>query len=142
MERRTEGKPTQIVDDFWVWVERGRFSGGDYTGKWMLFYDLTVLDEKWDHVKSLYEQGLLGENGLAKCSTARSNPNATSKKSGVIIIYTPDFRDQETVYDVAVVLHEKLSYKGIMYYKTDAQTHAGLYASQGSKKNHIYRYPL
>src|SRR4051794_27110472 len=100
--------PTQTVDNYWLWAESPTkaFMSGPRTGKWMLFYDKSVLDEKWAVVKILVENDLLG--GLAKCSTAKENPNATSSKSGVIIVYTSDYLDQEEVYRVAVILHEKL----------------------------------
>ncbi|KAG0309779.1 hypothetical protein BGZ98_008237 [Dissophora globulifera] len=134
--------PTQTVDNYWLWAKSPTkgFMSGPRTGKWMLFYDKSVLDEKWAVVKILVENDLLG--GLAKCSTSKENPNATSSKSGVIIVYTSDYLDQEEVYRVAVILHEKLEYQRIMYYKTDEQTYAGAYAKNGSKVNHIYHYPL
>ncbi|KAF9280281.1 hypothetical protein BGZ68_007336 [Mortierella alpina] len=134
--------PSQTVADYWLWARSStkEFPGGPRTGKWMLFYDKAVLDEKWAAVKELVEQDQLG--GLAKCSTARETPNATSSKAGVIIVYTSDYENQEEVYDVAVKLHEALEYNKPMYYKTDEQTHAGVYAKNGSKKNHIYKYPL
>ncbi|KAF8928579.1 translation initiation factor eIF 4e-like domain-containing protein [Dissophora ornata] len=134
--------PTQTIDKCWLWARTPskNFAGGSRTGKWMLFYDKSVLDEKWAATKELVEQDLLG--GVAKCSTAQENPNATSSKTGVIIVYTSDYLDQEEVYRVATVLQEKLEYNKTMYYKTDEQTLAGLYAKNGSKKNHIYRYPL
>ncbi|KAK3834034.1 MAG: translation initiation factor eIF 4e-like domain-containing protein [Linnemannia gamsii] len=134
--------PTQILDEYWLWAKAPSkdILGGPRTGKWMLFYDKSVLDEKWATVKQLVEQDMLG--GLAKCSTAKENPNATSSKSGVIIVYTSDYQDQEEVYRIAVILHEKLEYNRTMYYKTDEQTHAGAYRKYGSQKNHIYSYPL
>ncbi|KAF9150319.1 hypothetical protein BG015_007890, partial [Linnemannia schmuckeri] len=102
--------PTETFNEYWVWVKSPskEFLGGPRTGKWMLFYDKSVLDEKWAAVKRLVEQDMLG--GLAKCSTAKENPNATSSKSGVVIVYTSDYMDQEEVYRIAVTLYEKLKY--------------------------------
>ncbi|KAF9186644.1 hypothetical protein BGZ51_001832 [Haplosporangium sp. Z 767] len=133
--------PTRTFNEYWLWAQSPSkdFLGGPRTGKWMLFYDKPVLDEKWAAVKQLVEQDMLG--GLAKCSTAKENPNATSSKSGVVIVYTSDYLDQEEVYRIAAILHEKLEYNRTMYYKTDEQTSAGAYRKHGSKKNHIYRYP-
>ncbi|KAG0250951.1 hypothetical protein DFQ27_009120 [Actinomortierella ambigua] len=134
--------PSQTFDEYWLWARsptRG-FQGGQRTGKWMLFYDKSVLDEKWAMVRQMVEQDRLG--GLAKCSTALGNSNATSAKTGVIIVYTPDYQNQEEVYEVAVTLHETMQYHRTMYYKSDEQTLAGVYAKHGSTKNHIYRYPL
>ncbi|KAF9428245.1 hypothetical protein BGZ94_003002 [Podila epigama] len=134
--------PTQITEDYWVrasappeMLSKGRPN----PGKWMLFYDKSILDEKWAIVKQMVEQGELGIG--AKCSTAKVNPNATNSKTGVIIVYTYDYQDQEDVLRVAITLHEKLQYKGKIYYKSDEQTMAGLYAKTGSKKNHLYVYP-
>ncbi|KAI1289094.1 hypothetical protein EDD11_009436 [Mortierella claussenii] len=134
--------PTQTVDEYWLWATSPskNFTSSPRTGKWMLFYDKSVLDEKWATVKTLVEQDLLGH--AAKCSTGKENPTATSAKSGVIIVYTSDCLDQEDVYRVAATLHEKMEYNRTMYYKTDEQTIAGAYAKNGSKINHIYRFPL
>ncbi|KAF9936474.1 hypothetical protein BGZ67_002335 [Mortierella alpina] len=134
--------PTQTVADYWVWAESTSkpLVSGLRTGKWMLFYDKSILDAKWAAVKELVEHDQLG--GLAKCSTAMENPNAMSSKTGVIIIYTSDYDNQEEVYDVAVKLQLALEYNKPMYYKTDDQTRAGMYAKNGSKKNHLYKYPL
>ncbi|KAF9094351.1 hypothetical protein BGX27_001472, partial [Mortierella sp. AM989] len=102
--------PTQTINQFWLWAKTPSkdFAGGPRTGKWMLFYDKTVLNDKWAIVKELVEQDLLG--GLAKCSTAKEGPNATDLKSGVIIVYTSDYLDQEEVYKVGTTLHERTQY--------------------------------
>ncbi|GJJ67709.1 hypothetical protein EMPS_00055 [Entomortierella parvispora] len=133
--------PTQIFNDYWVWAQSlsKEYRSGPRVGKWMLFYSKAALDEKWAIVKHLTEQDELG--GLAKCSTAKENPNAKNSKAGVIIVYTYDYQDQEDVYRVAVNLYQKLEYGRVMYYKTDDMTRAGLYAHTGSKVNHIYSYP-
>lgn len=88
--------------------------GGPCTGTWILFYDKSILDEKWAAAKALVVQDLLG--GLAKCSTAKSNPNATSSRSGIIIMSTSDYLDREEVYRSAI-LHKKTEYNRTMYYK-------------------------
>lgn len=64
------------------------------------------------------------------------------REMGVITVYTCDYLDQEEVNRVATNLHEKMEYKKTMYYKTDDQTIAGAYAKNGSKVNHVYRFPL
>ncbi|KAF9179242.1 hypothetical protein BGZ50_007132 [Haplosporangium sp. Z 11] len=135
--------PSQTVDEYWLWAESPSnkdFMDSSRTGKWMLFYDKSVLDEKWAAVKRLLEQELLGDS--AKCSTAKENPNSTNPDLGVIIVYTNDYLDQEDVYRIAAVLHEKMEYNRTMYYKTDEQTLAGEYSKYGSQKTHIYSYPL
>ncbi|KAF9080199.1 hypothetical protein BGX23_002512, partial [Mortierella sp. AD031] len=102
--------PTQMFNEYWLWAKSASkgFLGGPRTGKWMLFYDKSVLDDKWAAVKGLVEQDMLG--GLAKCSTAKENPNAKSSKSGVIIVYTSDYMDQEEVLRIAAILYEKMEY--------------------------------
>ncbi|KAG0348758.1 hypothetical protein BG004_004225 [Podila humilis] len=131
-----------IHDDYWVWAKSTSkgWHGQGKTGKWMLFYPKPELDAKWAIIQKLVEQDILG--GLAKCSTSKENDKAKGFSTGVIIIYTPDYRDQEDVYRVATVLHEVMAYKNTMYYKTDEQTNAGLYAKNGNKVNHLYKYPL
>lgn len=103
----------------------------------MLFYPSgQVLEDMWDKVLKLHKDNMLGI--LVKRSTG-SNPDYNSK-TGVIIVYTKDYDDKEDVFRVASVLREKLGYSQTMYYKTDDQTRAGLYAKYGSKRNHMYSY--
>lgn len=131
--------PSQVTDKRWVYAKHEEISIPSNSGKWMLFYDKSVIDEKWLQVKSLLERGKLGNS--AKCSTAVSDSTAVDSRS-VIIVYTTDYTDTEDVYRVAKILHKKLQYERPMYYKTDEQTYAGLYAISGSKKNYMYRYPI
>ncbi|KAG9319935.1 hypothetical protein KVV02_005535, partial [Mortierella alpina] len=62
-----------------------------------------------------------------------SRPFAIGARAGKI--------DAEEMYDVAVKLHLAVEYNKPMYYKTDDQTRAGMYAKNGSKKDHHYKYP-
>lgn len=133
-----EELPSLVTDKYWVHAIRAGDVSTSLCGKWMLFYNKSEIDEKWLHVKDLLEQGRLGYS--AKCSTALTNPNARDDKK-VIIVYTQDCTDKKDVYRVAKILHKELKYNQTMYYKSDEQTHAGLYAVTGSKKNYIYKYP-
>jgi hypothetical protein len=133
--------PSTVTNSPWVYEDynsKEALIGNNYVGKWMLFYDLSILDEKWNQVKLLLKQGKLGPS--AKCSTAMPNFNANSS-SKVIIVYTSNYNDHDDVFRVSKVLYDGLQYGKTMYYKTDEQTLSGSYRKTGSKKNHIYRYP-
>lgn len=106
-------------------------------GKWMLFYLLREVDEKWTSVKNLLFNNKLGPS--AKCSTAFS-PDEYYKQTRVIIVYTQNYEDANDVFRVAKVLKDELNYPKTMYYKADYQTRAGMYVHKGTKKKYLYSY--
>ena len=60
-----------------------------------MFVDAKDVDEVWDKIKRVTEEGKLG--GSAKVATAKSNPFATSLDKRVICVYTYDWTDEKDV---------------------------------------------
>ncbi|XP_072156773.1 UPF0696 protein C11orf68 homolog [Bemisia tabaci] len=101
-------------------------------GKWMVFLPKHSINAAWDKVKLAVSEGNLWQ---AKVSTV--NPKNSSH---VLIIYTKDYTD---LNDVIITLKTLESYgikspSTVIYYKTDEQTYAGIYAG-GKQKPWIYR---
>lgn len=101
-------------------------------GKWMMFFSMSYLDEKWKEAKALYLSGALTGINKICVSTRLSNP-----KSGVIKFYCgPSDNERLTKLFGNNLLNQMpfLSSTGYMYYKTEAQTLLGR-----RRKNWTYR---
>ena len=91
-DERPIGKPMSVTDEYWLF-ERDSKAGAKYqydpelTGKWMMFWNKSVLDERWKQAVILYREGKLTGITSMKVSTKRDNPRASDKTSGVIIFY-------------------------------------------------------
>lgn len=108
-------------------------------GKWMLFYDKLLINEKWELAKRLFRNGKLNGVVSMKCSTAFINPRASSDNS-IIILYCINSSFEEDIMDIGTNILNMFDYREnlYIYYKTDLQTNEGTRAT-GSKKNHTYK---
>jgi hypothetical protein len=75
--------------------------------------------------------------GSAKVSTAKENPNAKDPKADVICAYTHGVDDVADCRRVREALR-KLGVKWKVPYKTDADTVAGRYATDGNRVSRVY----
>lgn len=110
------------------------------TGKWMLFYPNEDMNEKWQLAKQLFRAGqLIGVRSM-KCSTAMENPRASSKDTGVIILYSSYSADEPYITKIGQHILAMTGYQQspYLYYKTDEQTFQGTRAT-GCGKNYLYR---
>jgi hypothetical protein len=129
-------KPSEITEEYWVSAvneNKNKYpEPAANCGKWMIFaYTGEQLDAIWEKVKKAVKKGLLGSS--AKCSTAKENPNALNKNSGVICIYTYDSNDKG---DLKRIVEELFKIEGVekLFYKEDNATYEGKYANKGDKK--------
>ena len=71
-------KPSQVRNQFWIYEEDLEFSNicpipcPSNEGKWMMFFDSTEIDEKWERAVTLYHQGKLTGIHALEVSTADS----------------------------------------------------------------------
>jgi hypothetical protein len=86
-EENKETVPSKIHDSYWIYEKNDKFDKLSFDGKWMLFFDKKIIDEKWRLLKQLYNDGKLIGIHSVKVSTAKDNPRATNQKTGVIIAY-------------------------------------------------------
>ena len=135
----TDLNPIDIYDYPWLYESDIRFlpSKIHNTGKWMLFYDKNLMNEKWSVCKTLYKESKLNGVFSMKCSTSYDNSRASSK-NGVIILYCNNSEDKETIMKIGENIKRLTSYPQTMSYKTDEQTRIGTRAT-GNKINHIYK---
>jgi hypothetical protein len=127
-------RPSQVKHEYWLYAERKK---GDYpktttnSGKWLIFAPISQIDEVWMKIKLATEDGRLGD--LAKVATAKPNPIATNPGMKVICVYTYDWTDEADVRRVRQELRA-LGITSKIPYKTDDDTNAGRYSSQGHKR--------
>jgi hypothetical protein len=114
---------------------------GTDTGKWMLFYPKSKMNEAWVLARQLYLNGKLDDDIVSmKCSTNYENPRASSFDEGVIILYCYNSTDEDKIMRIGKKIIEAFAYKErqIIYYKTDMQTREGTRAT-GCHRNYMYK---
>ena len=132
---RDESIPSQEKGGYWIHWSNERTCGD---GKWMLFFNKSIIDEKWNYFKKLYDSNKL--NGIVgmKVSTSKENPRATDKNSHVIILYCKGCEEETIEIGKNIVnFNEGYNYPYI-YYKTNIQTREGTRAT-GQEKNYTYK---
>ncbi|XP_030844299.1 uncharacterized protein LOC115925139 [Strongylocentrotus purpuratus] len=114
------------------------------SGKWMLFYPVSEIDEKWEMANDLFDTGeLRGVRGM-KVSTAKVNPRSSDNTKAVLIMYCGPWTDELLMRKIGRNLALKTKYEsktGCMLYKTDDQTRGGTRAT-GQAVNHVYQMQL
>jgi len=136
----TDLLPLEVSDSPWLYENNNEGVKSVDTGKWMLFYDKSLMNEAWVLAKKLYRENKLDGVKSMKCSTAYENPRASQLDEGIIILYCYNYSNEETIMNIGKKILEMFDYKEkqIVYYKTDLQTREGTIAT-GSKKNHTYK---
>lgn len=132
--------PLEVSDYPWLYENNNKDVQSIDTGKWMLFYDVSLMNDAWLLAKKLYKENKLDGVKSLKCSTAYKNLRASNFDEGVIILYCNNSANEETIMNIGKRIIEIFSYKEnkMIYYKTDSQTYEGTIAT-GSKKNHTYK---
>ena len=118
------------------WLIYGKW--GNIHGKWMLFFDKSIIDTEWSRFKKLYNECKLGDVISMKVSGAKINPRASNKEESVIIIYCPN--NESKINEIGKIIISNLENynKPFIYYKSDDQTALGTRAT-GSIHNHKYK---
>lgn len=127
----------------WLIEMKPEFAPVSYTdvGKWLLFFELHDLAERWKQVKYFYHRGFLDGVFQIKCSTAQDNPRALEKTSGVIELCCCDSYEQDRIMAVGQNILELLDLGNrTIYYKTDQQSREGTRVNKD--RNHIYKLKL
>jgi hypothetical protein len=109
-------------------------------GKWMLFYDLDKINNRWaEAIEHFDNENLRGVDSI-KVSTNKPNPRASNQNTKVIIFYCRKSDDEAEILATGrrIIYYMQYDEQPFLYYKTDEQTQAGTGAT-GSKKNHLYK---
>lgn len=131
----TDLNPIDIDSVPWLY-ERKLKSMYCGNGKWMLFYEKKLFNEKWNIATKLFRQNKLKNIISMKCSTNCNNPRASSPNEGVIILYC-DTDNKFDIINAGNNILKLFNYDKPMYYKTNKQTREGTIAT-GSIKNYTY----
>lgn len=94
------------------------------TGKWNVFLEPNQIDEVWNCVAELIEEN---EIYSAKVST-KYGREQENRDNHVIVVYTPNYFDQEDVFRVRELLRDECGIEETLYYKPDIYTRKGIYA--------------
>jgi hypothetical protein len=123
--------------EYWVYYRGVNNSNyGMSHGKWMLFYPIEELDDRWVDARNHYDANRFGEVCSMKVSTLRPNPRSSDPSKGVIILFTPEMSEQELKLTGRAIM-KAMGYKQKMFYKTNEQTRGGTKAT-GQANNHTY----
>ena len=115
-------------------------SGMIQNGKWMLFYNKNRLDFWWVKACELFDAGRFGDQIISmKVSTSLANSRSSDDTKGVIVIFTPTAH-KDDILKWGSMIQEAMDYGDAMYFKTEAQTHAGTGAT-GQLTNHTLSIP-
>lgn len=138
--------PTEVFDQPFLYAQckdadekYGNYDKND-CGKWMMFFNKNVLDDKWKEACRLfYGNHLIGIHSM-KVSTGYSNPRASNNSSRVIIFYCGPCNDEAKMIEYGKNLLNVFPYREnpYMYYKSDSQTQGGTKAT-GQKVNSLYK---
>lgn len=129
-----DAKPSEVIDVYWIYAKNDKseyLKATVRSGKWLIFANISNIDELWAKIKKATEEGKLGDS--AKVATAKPNPNATNQATKVICVYTYNWTDEKDVKRV----REELRLLGItnkIPYKADEDTLSGKYIVRGDTK--------
>ena len=131
--------PSNTFDYPWLVKNNYETAYDDDVGKWMLFYDKSIMDENWIIAKELYDENKLVGVISMKCSTNYINDRASSNDNGIIIFYCNDSINEETIKSIGRNILTQMQYieQKKIFYKTDLQTSSGTNAT-GNKINSCY----
>lgn len=127
-------KPSTTTSDYWLWSEDPASVPGDpdTSGKWQVYVQREYVDEAWAMIASMVETGRLGP--AAKVSTAKENPNSSSRPGlHVIIVYAVDWRDPDDLRRILRALRDAGLAHGWVHFKRDLETRSGAYLNRGSR---------
>ena len=92
--------PLEVSDIPWLYEINNEGVKYVDTGKWMLFYDKSLINEAWVISKKLYRENKLDGVISMKCSTAYENPRASTLDEGIIILYCNNSSNEETIINI------------------------------------------
>jgi len=131
--------PSETFDCYWIAVQtlapKIPKEINHNGGKWLIFRSKEKIDKLWEKIRLRTILGFLGNS--AKVSTAKPNPNSSSK-SFVICVYTYDSNDKKDVKRIRKEL-KNLGIKEVIRFKTNKATLEGKYANKGFKNISKYK---
>lgn len=89
--------PLDVNDEPWLYENNYKYDKKsiNYVGKWMLFYNKNIMNDKQSLAKKLYRENKLDGVFSMKCSTNCENPRASN--DGIIILYCSKSSNEEQI---------------------------------------------
>ena len=117
--------PTEIFHSYWVYCLDQEYATAypNQEGKWMMFFPLSEMNQRWSEACSLYRSGKLTGINSMKASTAKQNPmpqRLHGYDEGIIIFYCGPSEDQHNVMAYGRNILNHMQYpRSQFYYKSD-----------------------
>lgn len=124
--------PASCTCEPWLWANDPRGQPESerlWSGKWLWFPPMRLLDTAWDTVREATQNSLLGY--CSKAATLINSRPGSDDSRRPICVYTHDWRDIEDVRRVLTALRG-LGIVDVLVYKTDADTKRGRYGRAAS----------
>jgi len=115
-------------------VAEGEHSDFSKSGKWLLYYTMEELDEKWKEACVHFEAGDFLHVHHLKIGTWKTNPLAPPGKRCMVLFVDSD--DPKTIIKAGLSIVKAMRYFTCCFYKTNLQT-----KQQGEKKFLYYVRP-
>ncbi|MFJ8955172.1 putative phosphothreonine lyase domain-containing protein [Streptomyces sp. NPDC102381] len=131
-EQCTPTGPATCTAHPWLWADNclePPVTERLWSGKWLWFPPVSLLDAAWDTVRAATQNGLLGYR--SKAATLINTRPGSDDSRRPICVYTHDWRDIEDVRRVLTALRG-LGIVDVLLYKTDADTTRGQYGRAAS----------
>lgn len=119
-------KPSEEYSVYWLYHSHPfwRIMYGDPDGKWLLFFRKTVLDEKWEFLKKIYDENMLVNVISLKVSTIKPNPYEKDKDYGVICLFCANSDNKDEILETGYLIKKLIGDYDFpeIRYKSDEQT--------------------
>ena len=146
----SEKNPTEVFDVSWIRYSEENIASKyasilqGSTGKWMMFFEIKDLDEKWNLAKRCYRERKLNGIMRLEVSTMFDSPKRFPGQHGVILFYCGPCSNEELMKDYGRNLLIHIPYPnstGMLSYKSFSQSVLGTRAT-GNKSNSLYQIKL
>lgn len=131
-EQPTQAQPAASTHAPWLWADnpsehpdRERL----WSGKWLWFPPICLLDAAWETIRTATRAGLLGYR--SKAATLINTRPGSDDSRRPICVYTHDWRDLDDARRVLNALRD-LGIIDVLLYKTESDTRRGWYGGGAS----------
>ena len=118
-------QPSKTTNSYWTYcIDYALTNIFPYQdGKWMMFFPMHEMDQRWAEACHLYNSGMLYGINSMKASTAKQNPlpeRLHGYDEGIIIFYCGQSEDRQNVMSYGRNLLNKMNYpRSRLYFKSD-----------------------
>lgn len=131
-EQPAHASPAITIHTPWLWADNPSADPDrerHWSGKWLWFPPISLLDASWATIRTATENGDLGYT--SKAATLINTRPGSDDSRRPICVYTNDWRDLDDVRGILKSLR-KLGIVDVLLYKTDADTTHGRYGGGAS----------